>query len=80
MNKISPLPRVALPSRLAPGPFTVQPVGVNSQPASWAEWPLEPRKHGQHPSEGTVQLRHASTGHLQSRRFSLAYDFFRFVR
>ena len=27
----------------------------------------------------TVQLRHASTEHLQSWRFSLAYDFFRFV-
>ena len=27
-----------------------------------------------------VRLGYASTGHLQSRRFSLAYDFFRFVR
>ena len=46
------------PSKLDPGPFEVQPVGVNSQPASWAEWPLEPRKHGQHPSECSVQLKY----------------------
>ena len=26
-----------------------------------------------------AQVAYASTGHLQSRRFSLAYDFFRFV-
>ena len=41
---------------------------------------LEPRKHDRHPSKCSVQLRYTSTPHLQRRRFSLAYDFPRFVR
>ena len=30
-------PQEVPPSKLGPGPFEVQPVGVNSQPAFWAE-------------------------------------------